>query len=139
MGVLCSPRVFLVAAATLLASVSCSETTTACVEIDPECQPLYEPTYEQIFTRTLKPTCGVGSRCHSAAGRRGGLVFEDLSSSHEDLLESGVVKPGDAACSKLVRRIESRGSAQMPPAPADPLSAGERCAIEKWISEGATP
>jgi hypothetical protein len=116
----------------------------SCVEVSPStCTPLYAPTYSEVFTRTLKPTCGQGTTsCHSAAGAQGGLVFEEAGESHRLLTEvaSSTGRPrvvgGDAACSLLVTRLEStRPDFQMPP--GAPLTPSERCAIIQWVQSGA--
>jgi hypothetical protein len=120
----------------VLAACSGDDSPTCLQNLDEQCQPLFQPTYAEIYSRVLEPTCGVGARCHSAEGARAGLVFADEASSHDQLLQLGYVTPGDPSCSVLVRRIEGEGI-QMPPLPADKLLEGERCAIEKWIANGA--
>ena len=106
-----------------------------CVEdLDLDCTPLYEPTFDAVYAETLEPTCGQGSfSCHSSGGARGGLVFEDPDESY-DLLLDGRVVPGDAACSLLVIRLE-HDRFEMPP--GEPLSEEERCAIRQWVAAGA--
>lgn len=112
-----------------------------CIEASVECTPLYEPTFDEIFTRTLAPSCGVeGSSCHSADGARAGLIFEDPDQAYDLLLgQSGSeprVIPGDADCSVLSVRVSSSNlGRQMPP--GEPLSSGEQCAIIQWIANGA--
>lgn len=108
-----------------------------CVPYDAACAPLYQPTFDQVFQRTLKPTCALSGRsCHAAEGRQGFLVYEEPDEAYDLLLQSGAVKPGDASCSKLAYRIGTdRASRRMPP--GAPLSEAERCAIQKWIADGA--
>ncbi len=109
----------------------------ACATYDPSCAPLYEPTFDQIFQRTLKPSCALSGRsCHSSEGNQGGLVYEDPDRAHALLLQTGAVKPGDAACSELAIRITTaKASRRMPP--GAPLSAAEQCTIQRWIADGA--
>src|SRR4051794_22171305 len=72
-----------------------------CVEdLSASCAPLYTPTFDEIFTRTLKPTCSVSNAaCHAAAGAQGGLTFEDADASYALLLGKtdgkARVVPGD--------------------------------------------
>lgn len=109
-----------------------------CVEIDvTACTPLYPPTFDNIYARTLEPSCGVsGSSCHSSDGAKAGLVFADPDDAYAALLD-GRVEPDDPSCSLLVKRIEStdRGF-KMPPGSRE-MADGERCAIEQWIADGA--
>jgi hypothetical protein len=129
--------------ATLALVAACSALLVGCspdcVEVASDCAPLYEPSFEQVFTRTLAPTCaGGGSACHGSEGGRGGLVFAEKSASHAALVGGGLVVPGDPGCSELVARLASDDpDVQMPP--GAPLSVAERCAIERWIAGGATP
>lgn len=131
----------LFASATIIALASCSgddePPKSSCVQVDTSCAPLYEPTYEQVFARTLKPSCALsGVSCHASTGAQGGLVFEDPAEAHQRLLDSGRVKPGDPACSELVRRLAStEPMVRMPP--GRPLDAAEQCAIVRWIANGA--
>jgi len=107
--------------------------------VDLECAPLYEPTFDNIFERTLRDSCALdGTSCHSREGAKNGLVFVDADESYSMLLgDQGRERliPGDPSCSLIVRRIESTGRSQMPP--DDPLSESARCAIELWIANGA--
>lgn len=116
-----------------------------CVTVDPGCAPLYAPTFENVFARTLAPTCAVGdSSCHGASGGRGGLVLAEREAAYAALVGVGArdggvrVVPGDPGCSALVVRLVSDDAeVQMPP--GAPLAEAERCAIEQWIANGAPP
>jgi hypothetical protein len=110
----------------------------ACIEIDvTACTPTYEPTFDNVFSRTLEPGCGVaGGSCHAPEGAKGGLVLAEADEAHAALLDGRVV-PGDPGCSLLVRRIESTDRAFKMPPGSRTLSAGDRCAIEQWIADGA--
>ena len=109
-------------------------------DLDPSaCSPLYSPTFDDVFTRTLTKTCALsGGACHAAEGDAGGLSFESADAAYEHL--TGGTKPrviaGDAACSLITVRIEAKDDRIMPP--GSPLSEAERCAIEQWIENGAT-
>jgi hypothetical protein len=105
------------------------------------CAPLYDPTFQQIFERTLKPTCAqAGGACHAMDGARGGLIFEDPDRAYQLLLgQDGArrrVSPGDPACSLMVEKLESKDPSFVMP-PGAPRPEAERCAIEKWIAAGA--
>ena len=118
------------------ASSGCGSGESSCVEVDLACQPLYEPTFDEIHERTLVPKCALsGTACHSNEGAKNGLSLEDPDTAYELLLRSRTT-PGDPSCSLLVRRIESGDSDfQMPP--GSPLGAAERCAIIQWVEAGA--
>lgn len=107
-----------------------------CIEVDLSCAPLYVPTFDNVYANTLTDGCG-GMRvaCHSAEGQKGGMSFEDPETAYAALL-AGRVKPGDASCSEMIVRIHALGeSYQMPP--GSPLSEAERCAVTRWVQEGA--
>src|SRR5687767_3068003 len=103
-----SRRLAIAVCSAMLPLVTACPAGDACVEVDvTTCAPLYAPTFENVFSRTLVPTCGVeGSSCHAPEGARADLVFADADDSHAALLD-GRVEPGDPSCSLLVRRIES--------------------------------
>lgn len=102
----------------------------------PACAPAYEPTFTNVFERTLKPSCGRGgAACHTATGRQGGLVFENVDEAYEGL-QAGPVAAGDPDCSGIVVRVTAADpNVRMPPGRA--LAAEEQCAIARWIADGA--
>ncbi len=102
----------------------------------PTCSPLYEPTFTNVFERTLRPSCGLGgAACHTAKGRQGGLVFEDADEAYR-ALQAGQLSPGDPGCSALVVRLTATDpNLRMPPGRA--LAAEEQCAVARWIADGA--
>ena len=130
-------------AAVAVLSLSCSsaedpEQMPSCVELASDCSPLYSPTFDELFTRTLEPTCGQGGgSCHGPDGKQGGLVFADPDEAHALLTgaEARVV-PNDAACSEIVVRTHQSGKPWSMP-PGNPLSEAERCVIRKWVELGA--
>lgn len=102
------------------------------------CSPLYAPTFDNIYDRTLAKTCALsGGSCHAAEGQAGGLSFESIDAAYDHLTtgEPPRVIAGDAACSLFVERIEATDDRVMPP--GSPLSEAERCAVEQWIENGA--
>lgn len=134
-------RVALIALLTTGCAADPEETEPECVEVPASCNPLYPPTFANVFDNTLLPTCGsdAGS-CHGPNARQAGLLFAEASESHALLLGErdgrARVKPGDPSCSKLIVRTHSLGKPwQMPP--GEPLSGPERCAIAEWVRSGA--
>ncbi len=134
-------------AAALLALPACGSGGDGCVTGIPgdptPCSPLYTPTFDQIFMRTLAPTCAQpGAECHSSAGIMGGLYFASENSAYDLLLgkdgDPARVIPGDPGCSTLVERLESTDPTQLMP-PGAKLSDAEICAIVEWIEQGAKP
>jgi hypothetical protein len=111
-----------------------------CIEVATDCQPLYEPVYDEVFARTLVPKCGVsGTACHSAEGARAGLILVDPDQAYDLLLGASGrarVNPGDPGCSLLVRRLASRDASFVMP-PGSPLAEAEICAVVQWIANGA--
>lgn len=113
-----------------------------CVEVDLSCQPLYEPTFDNVFSRTLQPTCGTsGTGCHAAEGARAGLVFADADATYARLTGSGgaeaLVIPNDPGCSAMIKRTEATSPKESMP-PGQQLPAAERCALMLWVANGAT-
>ncbi len=107
-----------------------------CTTVDTACTPTYEPSFDQIFSRVLRPTCAKGeSTCHSSKGRQGGLSFEDADVAYGELMQSSV-RAGDAACSELMVRLESDDPYERMPPPAA-IPEADRCAIVQWIQAGA--
>jgi len=124
-------------AALAVALAACtSDPPPSCITVDTSCAPLYAPTFDNVYTMTLRDTCGSArSSCHSAAGKQGGMSFEDEQHAYDALL-AGRVMPGDPGCSKMIVRTDSPGAPyQMPP--GDPLSAPARCALIQWVQSGA--
>jgi hypothetical protein len=131
---------FSLAAAALIAS-GCSDGDVCLTSVDTACAPLYAPTFDQLFTRTLQPTCAqAGGSCHASAGAMGGLVFEDADASYALLLGRtdgrARVVPGDPACSVLIERLESTDPDRIMPR-GSALPDGERCAFVQWVHNGA--
>ena len=127
-------RLFVLA---LLSLTGCPAQPPACTTVDTTtCAELYAPTWDNVYSMTIAVSCGSDrSACHSDVGRSGGMTFADKDTSYTELLD-GRVKPGNAACSLMVVRIEGVGTDyQMPQ--GDPLVASERCSIAKWVDMGA--
>lgn len=126
-------------AAVVLATSSlaaCTDAPPSCTTVDTTCQPLYAPTFDNVYTNTLKGKCGsTDGACHSATGRAGGMSFDTEANAYMAL--STRVQAGNAACSLMIVRVTGIGqSYQMPP--GDPLdNENERCSLIQWVQAGA--
>lgn len=100
------------------------------------CSPLYEPTFSEIHTRTLQPSCALGGgACHAQAGRQGGLDLSTEASAWQGLVTEGRVVPGSPGCSVLINHIDAHGRALMPPGAQ--LPEATRCTLRQWVGQGA--
>ena len=136
-------RAALTAGAALLAAGCDGDDSTAnCLTgLTTACAPLYPPTFDNVYARTLAPTCAQpGTQCHGTAGVQGGLYFTTADDAFALLLGEvdgrPRVLPGDPSCSLLIERIFSTNPATAMP-PKSPLASGESCAIIQWINGGA--
>jgi hypothetical protein len=129
-------RVIGAAALTTTAAIGCSSQGQASACTTPAstaCAPLYDPTYEQIFTRTLKPTCAAGgTSCHSAG--KGGFLIDDIDATYARISER--LTPSKPECSLVVDRLYSTETGYAMP-PGAQLTEAERCSIVQWIAAGA--
>jgi hypothetical protein len=114
----------------------CPEQPPACTTVETDCQELYMPTWDNVYSMTIAESCGSDrSSCHSDAGRKGGMTFADKDTSYTELLD-GRVEPGNPGCSLMIVRVEGVGKDyQMPQGQA--LPAPERCSLLKWVEAGA--
>ena len=139
-------RVLLLAG--MLSVASCgaeAEDMTACLDaLSLDCAPAYEPSYDAIFDNLLSKTCGsasTGNVCHFGSNTQTGLSLSDRGLSYDSLLGlSGSrprVMPGNPSCSLLVQRLESDDPMFRMPVGRAQLSLGERCAVRRWIADGA--
>ncbi|MEM7159069.1 MAG: hypothetical protein AAF799_39900 [Myxococcota bacterium] len=113
-----------------------------CVERDATaCTPLYEPTWDRVFSETLQPSCGVpGGACHgdsTAIGASGGFLITDMDATHDMLLNGGWVEAGDEQCSPLMFRLDTDETSLLMPPGSQPLDENERCSVAQWIAQGA--
>ena len=113
----------------------CSSGGDECVTVDLSCSPLYTPTFDEIYSRTLVPKCTVGGgACHSAVGAAGDLVLEGIDTAFAGLTSE--VEPGDPGCSDLLQRLADTDPSEGMP-PGSPLSEAEQCVVIQWIAAGA--
>jgi hypothetical protein len=129
-------RLSLFAILAVLVAVAC-DAGEACPDAPTEtCTPSYEPTFANVFAKTLAPSCAKsGVSCH-AEGAQGGLSFLDENRAYEILATHRSVVANGASCSPMVTRLEAvDGKVRMPPARS--LPEGEICAVRRWIEAGA--
>jgi hypothetical protein len=115
------------------------EPAPACVDIPGSCAPLYEPTFENVYNQTLSKKCSVANAaCHSSSAAKGGLVLEGIDEAYDGLVNgvSPRVLPNDPGCSTMAIRVESDDPGYVMPIGAK-MSDPERCAILRWIQDGA--
>lgn len=106
------------------------------IPLPADCEPLYEPVFEEIHARTIERSCAL-SGCHAADSVQGGLDLEGEQQAWAALVDEGRVVPGDPECSDLMKHLHGVGAPLMPP--GRPLSDAERCAVQQWIADGALP
>ena len=106
-----------------------------CVDAPNACTPQYEPTFENIHSRTLLQSCAVsGGACHATPTASGGFSMTGADEAYDELTTR--VDTDDPGCGTLSQRLYADDPAvQMPPGMT--LSDGERCAIVQWIQDGA--
>jgi hypothetical protein len=115
-----------------------------CISLPETCTPLFNPDYDTIYRNVLSQRCGTASgslNCHGPAGNQGNLNLGDADSAYSALLgASGFharVIAGDPECSMLMERLETDDQAKRMPRGEAKLAEGARCAIQRWIAEGA--
>ncbi len=91
------------------------------------------------FARDVRPILArscVG--CHNADKQRGGLRLDDSAAALRGGNSGPVLKPGDAAHSRLVAVVSGADpDLRMPPAKRPPLTPGEVARLRAWIDQGA--
>jgi len=103
------------------------------------------PTFDDVFTNTLSPTCGT-EKCHVAGVAPNGLELDMEDLAYTDLMAENAagtekrVIPGDTKCGEMIVRIETHDrpwSMPLGQPPGLPLDDGTLCAIRHWIANGA--
>jgi hypothetical protein len=108
-----------------------------CANVTLDCRPTYDPpTFAVLYKGIFKPTCAsVPGTCHTSQRISGGLDMSTEDKAFEGL--SKRVQPENLGCSLLTRKIESDDPDWRMPLGDTPLSEPNRCAIRKWIANGA--
>jgi hypothetical protein len=147
----CSGVATAIAIATLatlsLGVAACQDPPLECVQdLSATCQPLYPPTFDNVFQDTLLPKCSTGGgSCHTPTGHQGGLVFDRADPDgayHELMMNSAVqtdrerIAPGDPSCSVVIERLYATASRWHMPR-GSTLAPEEKCAIVQWVQQGA--
>lgn len=114
-----------------------------CLTLPANCEPSLPTDYDSIYKSILNQRCGsvgTSTSCHTRNAVKGGLSLADPQTAYDALLGGSGnvrVKPGDAACSPLMQRLESKDPEFRMPYQEPPLNEGLRCAIQTWIEDGA--
>jgi hypothetical protein len=102
------------------------------------------PTFSDIFTRTLKPSCGSNGSCHAGTSPQAGLRLDDEAAAYQDLMSGNAagttarVIPNDLKCGELVVRLETPNETWTMPKGGH-LPDNVLCVIRHWIADGAQP
>lgn len=102
------------------------------------------PTFNEIFTRTLQPSCGSNASCHAGANAQHGLHLDDEATAYRDLMAENAagttarVIPNDVKCGELIVRLETPNEPWTMPK-GDHLPENVLCVIRHWIADGAQP
>lgn len=105
-----------------------------CADVTADCDPLYEPTFDNLHERTFAPSCALEGGCHASDDPSRGLDLSEKEAAY-DALQDYVGDP-ELGCNPLVARVDSdQDSFVMPP--GSPLPEAERCAIRQWVEAGA--
>jgi hypothetical protein len=100
------------------------------------------PTFNEIFTRTLQPSCGSNAACHAGANAQRGLRFDDETTAYQDLMAKNAagttarVIPNDLKCGELIVRLETPNKSWTMPKGSH-LPENLLCVIRHWIADGA--
>jgi hypothetical protein len=98
------------------------------------------PTFDDVWTRTLLPTCGI-SGCHAGPNPQNGLALDVEDTAYTDLMGASStgeprVTPGNASCGKFMVRLETAGQSWSMP-PGNHLDDATLCSIRHWVANGA--
>jgi hypothetical protein len=115
-----------------------------------ECVPAPQPpcvaninvNFESLHTNLFAQRCGTnGAGCHGANAPQGDLVLTSPDAAYAALLGTDGTRSrviaGDPTCSSLMQRLETDDAVLRMPRGEGKLAEGLRCAVRKWIDEGA--
>jgi hypothetical protein len=100
------------------------------------------PTFSELFTRTLKPSCGSSTSCHAGTNAQHGLRLDDEATAYDSLMAQNAagttarVIPNDLKCGELIVRLETPNEPWTMPKGGH-LSDDLLCVVRHWIAEGA--
>lgn len=81
----------------------------------------------------LNSNCGM-SGCHDAGSHQDGVVL----TSYQDVMNSGIVVPGDPTDGDLMEVLLTNDPNDiMPPPPSSPLTSSQIQLVQTWIAQGA--
>ncbi|MGH7174005.1 MAG: DUF1549 domain-containing protein, partial [Gemmataceae bacterium] len=91
------------------------------------------------FARDIQPILRRSClSCHDARKQRGGLRLDQAEAARHGGDSGAVIKPGDAAQSRLILLVSGRvPDLKMPPTGKRPLNAKEVALLRAWIDRGA--
>lgn len=122
---------------------ACAGSDSQCLsEPLPNCTPSINTDFATLHRSLFSQRCGTsGNACHGEAGRRADLVLAEPDKAYSALMGTdgthARVVPGDPACSLLVQLLESDDPGKRMPYMESKLTEGFRCAVRKWIEDGA--
>ncbi|HVW23929.1 MAG TPA: hypothetical protein VHC69_01070 [Polyangiaceae bacterium] len=104
------------------------------------CTPLYEPTFDNVWLNTLKPTCAAAG-CHSGSMPTGDMALDVEDDAYTNLLTKSTtseprVTPGDVKCGKVIVRLHTKDQPYSMPR-GQMLDDDTLCSITQWIANGA--
>ena len=105
-------------------------------DVDPDCTPQYEPTYQNVYANTLEPDCSPFG-CHNGPNASGDMDLAEMDTAYDELFEQDRIIPGDPVHSELVMRVFTSESEFLMPPGTTPLSEPEQCALALWVLAGA--
>jgi hypothetical protein len=111
------------------------------MQLDAECEPAFEPTFDELYTRQIAPRCALGGgACHGSEEGQAGLSMMTADRAYDELLglsgDRARVVPGNPECSVVMQRVESMDDDFVMPVKMR-MSPGQRCAMQRWIANGA--
>jgi len=76
--------------------------------------------------------------CHGAEKQRGGLRLDRKTDSLRGGDSGAIIHPGKAAASLLLKKVQSRDSAEQMPPTGERLTPQQVVTLQKWINAGAS-